>query len=1103
MAADSIWLDVLPALAKFGPALTKGTNQAATHAGKTAGSTWSKQFADSAFDGGSKAVVAELEAAAKQTQRVVADQTGKIQAARAAQRDAAAKTVLAEQALADAQAKGGDDSAKARAAALRLEAARERQTRATDTTERAEDALKAAQRENRTVTEQLEKATKDLSDEVEDQPSLWDRLAGSVSSAKDKIAGADDGLGSLVGKLAAAAGGAALFSEAFGTAMGGEDATAQLTVALDLTQAQAETAGAAAGALFSDAWAGSLDEAGAAVQAVMGSIPGLADASQAEIEKVAIAGSNLQSVFGIDVSESAAAAGLAIQNGLAGDGVEAMDLLTSSLQKVPESMRGEVLDAANEYGGVLSGLGLTGEQAFGLLASASEGGSIAVDKYGDSLKEFTIRATDMSTASVAAYDTLGLSAQDMSNDLLAGGDTAAGAMDTIVEKLLAIEDPATQANTAIALFGTPLEDLGVQKIPEFLTGLSDMNTGLGDVTGSSQEMADTLGGTTSSSIESLKNQFILTLSEGVAPLLGPVQSFLQWATDTPGVLQAVAIALGVVAVAWGVVTLVASPWLALGVGIAAVIGLIVLAVNNWGAITDWLKEKWEPIGAWLSENVFDPIKRAAGWVGDKFETVGAVVVETWDEAWTGLQAGWSWLDDHVFTPVKDGIGYVGDAFEAVPGIVRSAWNKIKEYAAKPVNFVIETVYTSGIKKTWDSIADAVGLDLHLPAISPIKFASGGVTPGYTPRQDVHHYWSPTGGALSLSGGEAIMVPEWTRAVGGPGAVARMNAAARGGQAFADGGVFGAVGDWIGNAASNVASFATKVANFLADPAQGVRDLIAAPMETLLSQVGGGQLGQLLVEVPRTVVEGIIGKAKSLFNDVLPRTVTAIGASDWTSPSQGPITSRYGPRWGAFHAGTDIAGGGPTFAAAAGQVADVGWNILGGRTGVGILLDHGGSTWTYYGHNPVGGPKVSAGQRVMMGQHIGYQGATGNVTGTHLHYEVHRGGIGSTVDPQPFMSSRGVTLGSAPMMAAGGGNGVAPRLLDTGGRIYQGLNLIENRTGRDELVLNPEQEGALAQALRGRRSERPLHIHTTEPISTRRLIAIERRADLLAGIKDEG
>ena len=77
------------------------------------------------------------------------------------------------------------------------------------------------------------------------------------------------------------------------------------------------------------------------------------------------------------------------------------------------------------------------------------------------------------------------------------------------------------------------------------------------------------------------------------------------------------------------------------------------------------------------------------------------------------------------------------------------------------------------------------------------YATGGVLPGYTPGRDVHQFWSPTAGWLGLSGGEAIMVPEWTRAMGGPKAIDAMNRAARhgggatveGGNTFAGGGVW--------------------------------------------------------------------------------------------------------------------------------------------------------------------------------------------------------------------------------------------------------------------------------------------------------------------------
>lgn len=80
-----------------------------------------------------------------------------------------------------------------------------------------------------------------------------------------------------------------------------------------------------------------------------------------------------------------------------------------------------------------------------------------------------------------------------------------------------------------------------------------------------------------------------------------------------------------------------------------------------------------------------------------------------------------------------------------------------------------------------------------------RLASGGILPGFTPGRDVHRFIGPAG-TLDLSGGEAVMRPEFTAAVGAP-FVHSANAAARAGgisavrafmqrHAFADGGIFG-------------------------------------------------------------------------------------------------------------------------------------------------------------------------------------------------------------------------------------------------------------------------------------------------------------------------
>ena len=124
-------------------------------------------------------------------------------------------------------------------------------------------------------------------------------------------------------------------------------------------------------------------------------------------------------------------------------------------------------------------------------------------------------------------------------------------------------------------------------------------------------------------------------------------------------------------------------------------------------------------------------------------------------------------------------------------------------AAKPelggrMNDLISVLaaFTTSVNKAFGD----VGVKLSAPAA--LKYADGGVMPGYTPGRDVHQFYSPTAGNLHLSGGEAIMRPEWTRAMGGEAGVKAQNDAARQGrlddllhaqsQAFATGGVFGRV-----------------------------------------------------------------------------------------------------------------------------------------------------------------------------------------------------------------------------------------------------------------------------------------------------------------------
>ena len=106
----------------------------------------------------------------------------------------------------------------------------------------------------------------------------------------------------------------------------------------------------------------------------------------------------------------------------------------------------------------------------------------------------------------------------------------------------------------------------------------------------------------------------------------------------------------------------------------------------------------------------------------------------------------------------------------------------------------------------------------------------------------------------------------------------------------------------------------------------------------------------------------------------------------------------------FHTGVDISGpiGTPVRAAADGVVVTA---EFAGRYGRLVIIEHGG-TQTYYAH--LSRFEVIAGQTVRRGQVIGALGASGRVSGPHLHYEVRRGGVAvnpySTLAKSPMARS---------------------------------------------------------------------------------------------------
>ncbi|MDX3380157.1 M23 family peptidase [Streptomyces sp. V2] len=117
-----------------------------------------------------------------------------------------------------------------------------------------------------------------------------------------------------------------------------------------------------------------------------------------------------------------------------------------------------------------------------------------------------------------------------------------------------------------------------------------------------------------------------------------------------------------------------------------------------------------------------------------------------------------------------------------------------------------------------------------------------------------------------------------------------------------------------------------------------------------------------------------------------------GGSLWSSGSHTGID---------FHAAT----GTPVHAVGLGTVVEAGW---GGAYGNQIVVRMNDGTYTQYGH--LSSISVAVGQTVTPGERIGYSGATGNVTGPHLHFEARTTPeYGSDIDPVAYLRAHGVDV----------------------------------------------------------------------------------------------
>ena len=415
-----------------------------------------------------------------------------------------AQTALenAEKDLADAREVGGK---KARDAQLRYENAQIKVEKATIATRKASDKLEGSVDEIAKATESAEQAFKDMEKAQEDSNKESSKMGGmfdDMSGKAGKLGGALKDVVGKVGPLAAGIAGAASIGEVISLGQEAASSIGGLNRELGLTGDEAQAMGDEVGEVLRSGVVGSAEEAAEAVGALKSNFKDLSDE---DLSELADNFAGFSKTFDIDMTEATQTAGQLLTNGLAGDAEEAADLMTAAMQRMPKAMRDELPELTNEYGTFFSSLGYSGEDMMGMFVNVSDQGKIAMDKLGDSLKEAGIRATDLGdSGAVEALEEIGLGAEDIQNRLLAGGDTAKEAFQEMVGAIESVEDPAERAEAAVALIGTPLEDLNKAELDGFLGALSGGADAMEGFEGSSQELSDSIANSLQGRIDSLK-----------------------------------------------------------------------------------------------------------------------------------------------------------------------------------------------------------------------------------------------------------------------------------------------------------------------------------------------------------------------------------------------------------------------------------------------------------------------------------------------------------------------------------------------------------------------------------------------------------------------
>ena len=463
------------------------------------------------------------------------------------------------------------------------------------------------------------------------------------------------------------------------------------------------------------------------------------DLTDSELRDLSMGASTISDLWGVGVDEVGKSVKTMTANFKGLSQNDALDLMTSAFQKTG-NYSGDLLDTFNEYSGYFADMGMDAAAFTNMLIKGSEAGAFNMDKVGDAVKEFGIRAIDGSKTTISGFDAIGLSSEDMASKIAKGGDSANSAFAATIAGLAAMKDPVEQNAAGVALFGTQWEDLR----GDVVLAMADGTDALGNFKGATQEAQEAMhsgfGERMTSVWRNLKTSItdaftdsgggemlsdLATKAEGLVPVFTNLVT-----TATSGVSTIIENWSSISSVLSGLSPIIAGvtgAFAAYKIGVMAVTA----AQTIWQGVTTGVQIATALLNGTLA---ISPL----GWVAIAIGAVIAVGVLLWKN-WDTVRAAGSSLWESL----------------------KSAFSGIKSAAESFISPIIG--FFDSLLTKWENLKSSLSNfkmpDISLPSVGGIKNSIKNAIPGFASGTQ----YAPGGIAqVNERGGEIIDLPRGSR-----------------------------------------------------------------------------------------------------------------------------------------------------------------------------------------------------------------------------------------------------------------------------------------------------------------------------------------------------